>query len=56
MPVAEQKFITGLIYVNEQERPNLLELLHLPEQPLARLPEDQLRPSREALADMMASL
>jgi 2-oxoglutarate ferredoxin oxidoreductase subunit beta len=53
---ARQEFITGLIYVNEQERPDLHELLQLPDTPLVKLPESKLRPSREALAQVLASL
>ncbi len=52
----EQLFITGLIYVNEKERPHLLEMLHLVDEPLALLPESKLRPSREALQDVIAGL
>ncbi len=51
----KQEFITGLIYVNEA-RPALPELEHLPETPLAHLPEEKLRPSREALARVLASV
>ncbi len=45
---AEQLFITGLIYVNE-DRPNLVEYERLVDTPLAWLLENQLRPPREAL-------
>jgi len=51
-----QQFITGLIYVNEAERPDLHELLHYVETPLAYLPEEKLRPGREALDKVMAAL
>jgi 2-oxoglutarate ferredoxin oxidoreductase subunit beta len=51
-----QQFITGLIYVNEKERYNLLELLDLTDEPLATLPEYKTRPSREALEALMATL
>ncbi len=51
-----QQFITGLIYINQQERPDLHELLHVPETPLVHLTEDKLRPSRAALEDVMAKL
>jgi 2-oxoglutarate/2-oxoacid ferredoxin oxidoreductase subunit beta len=51
----KQEFITGLIYVNEG-RPSLPELEHLPATPLAHLPVEKLRPSREALAKVMAEL
>ena len=40
----KQQFITGLIYVNEEERPDLHELLHYTDTPLAYLPEEKLRP------------
>jgi 2-oxoglutarate ferredoxin oxidoreductase subunit beta len=49
----KQEFITGLIYVNES-RPSFPELEHLPEEALAHLPEEKTRPSREALAKVIA--
>jgi 2-oxoglutarate ferredoxin oxidoreductase subunit beta len=49
----KQEFITGLIYVNES-RPSFPELERLPEDALARLPEEKTRPSREALARVIA--
>jgi 2-oxoglutarate/2-oxoacid ferredoxin oxidoreductase subunit beta len=52
---AKQEFITGLIYINE-ERQSLSELERLPETPLARLSEEKLRPSREALDALMKGL
>ena len=45
---AEQLFITGLIYINEG-RPSLAERERLVDTPLAYLPEEKLRPPREAL-------
>jgi 2-oxoglutarate/2-oxoacid ferredoxin oxidoreductase subunit beta len=51
----EQKFITGLIYVNETERPNLLEMLDLADEPLSTLPESKTRPSREQLEALLDS-
>jgi 2-oxoglutarate ferredoxin oxidoreductase subunit beta len=53
---ANQQFITGLIYVSEKERPDLHELLAYVDTPLAHLPEEKLRPSREVLAKVMAEL
>jgi 2-oxoglutarate ferredoxin oxidoreductase subunit beta len=50
-----QEFITGLIYLNE-DRPALDELEHLPETPLALLPEARVRPSRAQLAKVMSEL
>jgi 2-oxoglutarate ferredoxin oxidoreductase subunit beta len=51
----EQKFLTGLFYIDE-EQPEMTELLDLVDTPLAMLPESRLRPSRESLAEIMASL
>ena len=51
----KQEFITGLIYINE-DRPALTEMEHLPETPLAMLPESQTRPSREQLAKVLGEL
>ncbi|MBI4082096.1 MAG: 2-oxoacid:ferredoxin oxidoreductase subunit beta [Candidatus Lambdaproteobacteria bacterium] len=51
----EGKFMTGLIYVNENE-PDLAEVENLGEVPLSFLGEKELRPSREALDRINASL
>jgi 2-oxoglutarate ferredoxin oxidoreductase subunit beta len=51
----KQEFITGLIYINES-RKTLVEVEGLPETALARLPENKLRPPREALDRLMASM
>ena len=51
-----QQFITGLIYVSPKERPDLHELMQLGQTPLAKLPEEKLRPSREAFDKVLASL
>jgi 2-oxoglutarate ferredoxin oxidoreductase subunit beta len=51
----KQEFITGLIYINES-RPTFPEMHDLPETPLALLPEESLRPSRDALDKIMASM
>jgi 2-oxoglutarate ferredoxin oxidoreductase subunit beta len=45
---AKQWLTTGLIYIDESQ-PTLLDLYNLPDVPLNRLPESQLRPSRESL-------
>jgi 2-oxoglutarate/2-oxoacid ferredoxin oxidoreductase subunit beta len=50
-----QKFVTGLIYIDEN-RPDFAEIEALPEVPLAFMDEDDLRPSREALESINASL
>ncbi len=52
---SEHQFLTGLIYVSEG-RETLPEQLNLPKQALAQLTEKELRPSREALAKVIAAL
>jgi 2-oxoglutarate ferredoxin oxidoreductase subunit beta len=52
---AEQQFVTGLIFVDEN-RPSFNEVSHLIDTPLAHLPEEKLRPPREALDRVMAKL
>lgn len=49
----QSEFLTGLIYIDEQ-RPTLAETMQLCEEPLAALDAGQLRPSREALAEVIA--
>ncbi|HLY27426.1 MAG TPA: 2-oxoacid:ferredoxin oxidoreductase subunit beta [Aggregatilineales bacterium] len=51
----DKVFLTGLIYV-EEGRPNLAEQCNLVQTPLAHLTEQELRPSREALAKVIADL
>jgi 2-oxoglutarate ferredoxin oxidoreductase subunit beta len=48
----EDLFLTGLIYY-EEPRPTLHDTLALVEEPLALLPDAALRPSPQALADLM---
>jgi 2-oxoglutarate/2-oxoacid ferredoxin oxidoreductase subunit beta len=48
----EQQFITGLIYY-EEPRPILADTLQLVDTPLVHLPDEKLRPSRDALANLM---
>jgi 2-oxoglutarate ferredoxin oxidoreductase subunit beta len=52
---AKQELITGLLYIDES-RPTLPEAMRLTATPLAQLPEDRLRPSREAFAKLMQDL
>ncbi len=51
----EQQFITGLIYINE-ERATLQDVERLPDTPLAMLPPEKLRPTRDALTKVMREL
>ncbi len=57
LEVARQnnELITGLVYINPN-RPSMAEVSNLVETPLSELPEEKLRPSREALAEIMASM
>jgi 2-oxoglutarate ferredoxin oxidoreductase subunit beta len=50
---AKQEFITGLIYVNEA-RPTLNDITRTVDTPLAALPDEKLRPTREAFDKVMA--
>ena len=50
-----EEFVTGLIYFNPV-RESLAEAANLPDTPLALLPDEVIRPSKESLADVMASL
>ncbi len=43
-----QWLVTGLIYISP-EQPSLLDIYDLPDEPLNRLPEARLRPSRESM-------
>ena len=51
----EMKFLTGLIYIDE-DKPSFAELENLTETPLSFLTSEELRPSREALDKINASL
>jgi 2-oxoglutarate ferredoxin oxidoreductase subunit beta len=51
----KQEFITGLIYINES-RATMPEQHDLPRTPLSALSEAQLRPTKESLAKIMASM
>ncbi len=51
----EGKFLTGLIYIDE-DKPSFAEQENLTEEPLSMLSEDKLRPSKEALDEINASL
>jgi len=52
---AKQQFITGLIYVNG-DRPGLAEYERLGDLPLAAMPPERLRPSRESLDQIIAGM
>jgi 2-oxoglutarate ferredoxin oxidoreductase subunit beta len=47
-----QQFLTGLIYVNP-EKESFLELLALVDEPLVSLPAEKIRPSKEALDEIL---
>ena len=52
---AQNVLLTGLLYI-DPEAPNIYDILGLPEEPLNRLTPDRLRPTREQLAEVNASL
>ena len=47
--------LTGVLYVNTQ-KPTFVELLNLPEHPIATLPESAVRPSKAVLEQVMEEL
>jgi len=47
--------LTGVFYVNTHT-PNFIDILHMTDQPLARLTEAQVRPPRQALDEIVESL
>jgi 2-oxoglutarate ferredoxin oxidoreductase subunit beta len=49
----KREFLTGLLYINEQ-RKTLPQAMQLADTPLAMLPNEQLRPTREAFDKVMA--
>lgn len=57
LEIARQKneMVTGLLYINPH-RPSLAEVSDLGDTPLALLPDDKIRPSREALAKIMKAM
>jgi len=52
---AKGEVLTGVLYVNTL-KPTFLELLNLPAEPIATLPEARVRPSRAALEEVMEEL
>jgi 2-oxoglutarate ferredoxin oxidoreductase subunit beta len=48
----KNEFITGLVYYDES-RPSLSDVSNIGDTALAHLPEEKIRPSRQALADLM---
>jgi 2-oxoglutarate ferredoxin oxidoreductase subunit beta len=50
----QNEFITGLVYYDASRR-SLAEVSNIGQTPLSMLPEEKLRPSREALAAVMDS-
>jgi len=52
---AKGEVLTGVFHI-DTSKPSFLDLLNLAEQPLATLPESVVRPSREALDQVMEEL
>jgi 2-oxoglutarate ferredoxin oxidoreductase subunit beta len=51
----KHELITGLVYINT-DKPSLLDLYNLPDEPLNRLPEDRLRPRPETMDEINAMM
>jgi 2-oxoglutarate ferredoxin oxidoreductase subunit beta len=51
----QQKLLTGIFYI-EPQTPNFIDTLQMTDTPLAQLSEAETRPSRAALAKLMAEL
>jgi 2-oxoglutarate ferredoxin oxidoreductase subunit beta len=51
----DKKFLTGLLFIDEA-KPDFVSMSHLVDEPLASLPENRTRPSKEALDKIMAEL
>ncbi len=51
----KEEVLTGIFYIDTQ-KPTFLDQLNFVEEPLATLPESLTRPSKEALASLMANL
>jgi 2-oxoglutarate ferredoxin oxidoreductase subunit beta len=49
------EFLTGLIYINEQN-PDFMTLLNVTDAPLATLPQERTQPNEEALREIMSDL
>jgi 2-oxoglutarate ferredoxin oxidoreductase subunit beta len=52
---SDRELLTGLIYINE-DHPDFLTGLNMCDTPLANLPQDAVRPGKEALEEVMKSL
>jgi 2-oxoglutarate ferredoxin oxidoreductase subunit beta len=49
---ASQEVLTGILYL-DQDSPTLVEKLNVIPEPLATLPQERVRPSRETLTQIM---
>jgi 2-oxoglutarate ferredoxin oxidoreductase subunit beta len=51
----EKQFLTGLLFIDEK-KPDFVSMMDLVDAPLASLPQERTRPSKEALKKIMAEL
>jgi 2-oxoglutarate ferredoxin oxidoreductase subunit beta len=51
----QQEVLTGVLYLNT-ELPNFYDLLAVPDEPLATLPQERTRPPKKVLDEVMDSL
>ncbi len=49
---AKGEVLTGVFYIDTQ-KPDFTSLLNMVDEPLATLPQERIRPSREVLAEIM---
>ena len=52
---AQQKVVTGIIYI-EKDGNTLADVMSMVDDPLATLPQERVRPSREVLEEIMDSV
>jgi 2-oxoglutarate ferredoxin oxidoreductase subunit beta len=52
---ARGEVLTGMFYI-DTKKSNFIELLHLVDEPLATLPQEKVRPPKDVLDKIMASL
>lgn len=52
---ADKQFLTGLLYIDEKKE-NFTDLMHVVDTPIVKIPNEQLRPSKEVLDEVMKGL
>lgn len=52
---ADKQFLTGLLYINEKKE-NFTEVMHMSDTPIVHIPNENLRPKKEVLDEIMQGL